>query len=81
MNEGFGILLMRLSDLQHMGLLKHLPRNYYPSIPMPPSKLGMLAPAAFTSRDAGCTVLLIIFEFYLYSVEQFIFKAFMAGKY
>lgn len=47
---------------------------------MSPNKLGGLAPADFTSKETGWDVLFIIFEFYLYSVEQFIFKSFNGKK-
>ena len=47
---------------------------------MSPNKLGRLAPADFTSQETGCDVLFIIFEFYLYLAEQFIFKSLMARK-
>lgn len=59
----------------------NLPRNHYPSISMSPNELGRLAPADFTSQETGWDVLFIIFEFYLYSVEQFIFKSLMARKF
>ena len=48
---------------------------------MSPNKLGRLAPADFTSQETGCDFLFIIFEFYLYLAEQFIFKSLMARKF
>ena len=48
---------------------------------MSPNELGRLAPADFTPQETGWDVLFIIFEFYLYSVEQFIFKSLMARKF